>query len=57
MVGPERATAHALAIVDPATLAAARDRLQLWALSGASRTALKAQPGLIDDLRTRLAAS
>ena len=51
----ERATAHAIASVDPATLAAARERLQLWALSGASRTALKAQPGLLDDLRARLA--
>ena len=55
VVGAERATAHAIASVDPATLAAARERLQLWALSGASRTALKAQPGLIDDLRARLA--
>ena len=55
VVGPERATSHAIATVDPVTLAAARKRLQLWALSGASRTALKEQPGLIDDLRTRLA--
>ena len=55
VVGAERATAHAVASVDPATLAAARERLQLWALSGASRTALKAQPGLIDELRARLA--
>ena len=55
VVGAERATAHAIASVDPATLAAARERLQLWALSGASRTALKEQPGLIDDLRARLA--
>jgi undecaprenyl-diphosphatase len=57
MVGPERATAHAIASVDAATLAAARDRLQLWSLSGASRTALKAQPGLLDDLKARLAPS
>ena len=55
VVGAERATAHAIASVDPATLAAARDRLQLWALSGASRTALKERPGLLDDLRARLA--
>jgi hypothetical protein len=55
VVGAERATAHAKASVDPATLAAARDRLQLWALSGASRTALKERPGLLDDLRARLA--
>ena len=57
MVGPERATAHAIASVDPETLAAARGRLQLWSLSGASRTALKERPGLIDDLRARLAPS
>jgi glycosyltransferase 2 family protein len=55
VVGPERATAHAIASVDAATLAAARDRLQPWSLSGASRTALKQQPGLLDDLRARLA--
>jgi undecaprenyl-diphosphatase len=55
MVGAERATAQAIASVDPETLAAARDRLQLWALSGASRTALKERPGLLEDLRARLA--
>jgi undecaprenyl-diphosphatase len=55
VVGAERATAHAKASVDPSTLAAARERLQLWALSGASRTALKEHPGLLDDLRARLA--
>jgi undecaprenyl-diphosphatase len=55
VVGAERATALAIASVDPATLAAARDRLQLWALSGASRTALKERPGLLEDLRARLA--
>ena len=43
--------------VDAATLAASRERLQLWALSGASRTALKERPGLLDDLRARLAPS
>ena len=46
MVGPERATAHAIASVDAATLAAARDRLQLWSLSGASRTALEGAAGV-----------
>jgi hypothetical protein len=55
VVGAERATAHAIATVDPETLAAARGRLHLWALSGASRTALKERPGLLDDLRARLA--
>jgi undecaprenyl-diphosphatase len=56
VVGPERATAHAIASVEPAMLAAARDRLHLWSLSGASRTALKEQRGLLDDLRSRLAS-
>jgi hypothetical protein len=54
VVGPERATAHALAVVDADTLAAAIKRLQPWALSGATRTALKQRPGLLDDLRRRL---
>ena len=53
-VGPERAVAHAAAAVDRATLAHALDRLHRWALSGATRTALKARPGLLDDLRNRL---
>ena len=56
VVGPERATVHAQATVDPATLAAARDRLHPWAMSGATRNAVKANPGLVDDLRQRLEA-
>jgi len=55
VVGPERATAHAEAVVDPDTMAFAIKRLQPWALSGATRTALKEKPGLLDDLRKRLA--
>ena len=55
VVGPERAAVPALATVDGDTLAAARERLHPWALSGATRTALKAEPGLLDDLRARLA--
>ncbi len=55
VVGPERAAAHALKVVDPETLAFATKRLQPWALSGATRTALKGRPGLLDDLRKRLA--
>jgi glycosyltransferase 2 family protein len=55
VVGPARATAHAEAVVDPDTLAFATKRLQPWALSGATRTALKEKPGLLDDLRRRLA--
>ncbi len=54
-VGAERAVANAASSVDRATLADARDRLRPWALSGATRTALKARPGLLDDLRNRLA--
>jgi glycosyltransferase 2 family protein len=53
-VGPERAVAHALANVDSATLRRAIDRLQPWALSGATRTALKARPRLLKELRARL---
>jgi glycosyltransferase 2 family protein len=56
-VGPERAVAHAVASVDPATLRRALDRLRPWALSGATRTALKARPGLLDELRSRLTAA
>ena len=52
-VGPERAVAHAVASVDPATLSRALDRLRPWALAGATRTALKSRPGLLDELRSR----
>jgi undecaprenyl-diphosphatase len=55
VVGPERAAAHALAAVDADTRTAACDRLQPWALSGATRSAVKENPGLLDDLRKRLA--
>lgn len=53
-VGAERAIAPALATVDDDTLARAAARMQPWALSGATRTAMKQQPGLLDDLRRRL---
>jgi hypothetical protein len=33
---------------------AARPRLRLGMLSGATRTAMKARPELLDDLRTRV---
>jgi undecaprenyl-diphosphatase len=56
-VGPERAVAHAARAIDPAGLRAGLDRLQLWALGGATRTALKERPGLLDDLRRRVAAA
>jgi undecaprenyl-diphosphatase len=54
-VGAERAVAPALATVDADTRRRAADRLQPWALSGATRTAMKQQPGLLDDIRRRLA--
>jgi len=53
-VGAERAVAHAAANVDQAALGHALDRLHLWALSGATRSALKARPGQLDELRDRL---
>jgi glycosyltransferase 2 family protein len=54
-VGAERAVAHAVATVDPPTLARAARRLRPWALSGATRTGLQAEPGALDELRARLA--
>ena len=53
-VGAEGAVTPALATVDDATLARALERLHPWALSGATGTAMKAQPGLLDDIRRRL---
>ena len=55
LVGAERAVAPALATVDRGTLDRAVERLHPWALSGATRAALKQQPALFDDLRGRLA--
>jgi hypothetical protein len=56
VVGAERAVAPAIGSVDAATRAVAVERLQPWTLSGATRTALKGRPGLLDDLRRRLGA-
>jgi len=53
-VGSERAVAHAARTVDEATLSRTLDRLHRWGLSGATRTALKARPGLLDDVRNRV---
>ena len=53
-VGPERAVAAAAQTVERETLAQALDRLHRWGLSGATRTALKAHPALLDDLRNRV---
>jgi tRNA A-37 threonylcarbamoyl transferase component Bud32 len=56
-VGPERAVAHAARAVDRGTLARALDRLHPWSLSGATRTALKARSGLLDELRSQVTAA
>ena len=58
VVGPERAVDQALhAVEDPNRLTMAAERLQPWALSGATRTAHKQRPGLLDDLRQRIEAA
>jgi glycosyltransferase 2 family protein len=56
-VGPERAVARALSSVDRATLSRALDRLRPWALAGATRTALRSRPGLLDELRSRVSSA
>ena len=53
-VGAERALAPAKATVDATTRSRARGRLQRWALSGATRSALKEKPGLLEALRSGL---
>jgi hypothetical protein len=53
-VGSPRAVSLAVASVDRATLERARDRLRPWALSGATRTAMRARPGFLDELRADL---
>ena len=54
-VGVERAVAAGHAVAGADVLATAVDRLRLPMLSGATRTALKASPGLLDDLRDAVA--
>ena len=53
-VGVDRAVASAERVVGPEAAATALGRLQPWALSGATRTALKERPGHLDELRDRL---
>jgi undecaprenyl-diphosphatase len=53
-VGVDRAVAAAEAVIGPEATASALPRLQPWALSGATRTALKERPGHLDELRTRV---
>ena len=54
VVGPERAIAVAESVVGRDALVDAASRLRLGMLSGATRTAMKASPGLLEDLRGRL---
>jgi undecaprenyl-diphosphatase len=56
-VGAQRAVSAGLSAVGPAAIATSLDRLQLPMLSGATRTAMKDDPGLLPDLRARIAAS
>ena len=54
-VGPARAVAAAAAVVGPDGLSGVDDRLRAWALSGATRTAIKADRALLPALRNELA--
>ncbi len=56
-VGVDRAVAAAERTLGAEAVATATDRLQPWALSGATRTALKARPGHLDALRARVGVS
>jgi undecaprenyl-diphosphatase len=56
-VGVDRAVAAAERTIGPEAVATATARLQRWALSGATRTALKERPGHLDALRARVAVS
>jgi glycosyltransferase 2 family protein len=56
VVGAERAVAAGARTVPVDELQAASARLRPWALSGATRNAMKEQKGLLDNLRRRLAA-
>ena len=53
-VGAERAVAAGVAAVGPDAIVTALDRLQLPRLSGATRTAMKADPKLLPELRERI---
>jgi hypothetical protein len=53
-VGVDRALAAGLAAVGPDAVRTALDRLRLPMLAGATRTAMKADPSLLSDLRERV---
>jgi undecaprenyl-diphosphatase len=54
-VGAERAVAAAIAVVGPDALDGVAARLRPWALSGATRTALKASPDILPAVKADLA--
>jgi undecaprenyl-diphosphatase len=56
-VGVERSVARALAAVGPEALASSLPRLRPPTLSGATRTAYKQQPGLLEELRSRVSTA
>jgi undecaprenyl-diphosphatase len=56
LVGIDRAVDRAGAVIGVEQLGTALPRLRSWALSGATRRALKAHPGLLEQLRVRIAA-
>jgi len=53
-VGIDRSVEAAVRGVGAEALAGAAPRLRPYALSGATRTAFKGRPGLLDDLRSRV---
>jgi undecaprenyl-diphosphatase len=57
LVGVDRAVGHAVATVGPQGVRAAADRLRPWALSGATRSALKERSGLLDEVRAACASA
>ena len=56
VVGVDRSLAAARGAIGSAAVATAAGRLRPWALSGATRTALKAESGLLDQLRSAAVA-
>lgn len=57
VIGAERSVAHAARTVDAEGLSAATARLQPWALSGATRSAIKARPALLTEVRDAMTAA
>jgi undecaprenyl-diphosphatase len=57
VVGAQRSVTSAIRALGPDPVVQAAGRLVPGRLSGATRTAMKARPGLLDDLRARAAAA